>query len=86
LKALLLFYGVDPEYTHNLVVLLQELTKYTRVPAAIKEAVILNDYAVQTRYPGEYVPVKYREYKKALQIAKNVFKWIEYKIITESDR
>lgn len=83
LKALLLFYDVEPAHTHNLVILLQELAKCTKVPATIKNAVILNNYAVQTRYPGDYVPVKYKEYKKILQLAKDIIKWIEYKIVTE---
>jgi HEPN domain-containing protein len=80
LKSLLVFYGIEPEHTHNIANLVQELEKQAKVPASVKNAVILNDYAVQTRYPGDYVPVKYKEYKKVLQTAKEVLKWVEYKI------
>ncbi len=58
LKGLLIFYNVDPEKTHNLVLLIQELSHYCELPEEVNEAVILNDYAVQTRYPGDFTPIE----------------------------
>jgi HEPN domain-containing protein len=80
LKGLLIFYNVDPEKTHNLVSLIKELSKYTELPEEINETSILNDYAVQTRYPGDYTAVGEEEYNNAVVIAEKCVKWIEKKI------
>lgn len=77
LKGLLVFYGAEPEKTHNLVSLIKELSKYAAIPEEIKEAAILNDYAVQTRYPGGYTPIEEDEYGNAVKIADNCIKWAE---------
>jgi len=80
IKGLLIFYKVEPEKTHNLVLLIKELAKHITVPDEINEAVILNDYAVQTRYPGDYTPVNEDEYNEAIKVAENCVNWIESKI------
>jgi len=80
LKGLLVFYNVDPERTHNLVSLIKELSKHLYIPIEINETVILNDYAVQTRYPGDYTPIDEEEYKNAVMIAEKCVQWIEEKI------
>ncbi|MFP3090424.1 HEPN domain-containing protein [Treponema sp. TIM-1] len=80
LKGLLIFYNVDPEKTHNLVSLIKELSKYIELPKEIDETVILNDYAIQTRYPGDYTPVEEEEYNNAIMLAEKWVKWIDEKI------
>jgi HEPN domain-containing protein len=85
IKGLLVFYKVEPEKTHNLVSLIKELSKYITVPDVINETVILNDYAVQTRYPGDYTPVDADEYNDAIKIAENCVNWIKNKIKTLED-
>jgi HEPN domain-containing protein len=80
LKGLLIFYNVDPERTHNLVSLIKELSKYCALPEEVTETAILNDYAVQTRYPGDYTPVEEDEYKNAVLLTEKCIKWIEKKI------
>ena len=80
LKGLRIFFGVDPEHTHNLVSLIKELSKYIDVPEEINETAILNDYAVQTRYPGDYTPIEEEEYNNTIIITENCVKWIEKKI------
>ena len=82
LKALLIFYSVEPEKTHNLVSLAKTLSKYTDVPEEINEAVILNDYAVQTRYPGAYTPIDEEEYNNAVTVAEKCVQWVEKKTKT----
>jgi HEPN domain-containing protein len=77
LKGLLIFYNVDLEKTHNLVSLIKELSKYTELPEEVNETSKLNDYAVQTRYPGDYTPVGEEEYDNAIEIAEKCIKWIE---------
>ena len=94
LKGLLIFFNVEPERTHNLVLLIKELSKYITIPIEINETVIFNDYAVQTRYPGNYTPIDEEEYKNAIKIAENCVNWIEKKhnelsgkiIIEENDQ
>jgi hypothetical protein len=49
------------------------------VPDEINDTVILNDYAVQTRYPGEYSPIEEDEYNEAIRIAENCINWIKNK-------
>jgi len=79
LKGLLISYNIEPEKTHNLVLLIKELSKYISIPEEISETAILNDYAVQTRYPGDYTPIEEEEYKNAIKIAENCVNWIEKK-------
>jgi HEPN domain-containing protein len=80
IKGLLAFYNVDPEKTHNLVSLIKELSKNIEIPEEINETAILNDYAVQTRYPGDYTPIGVEEYNTAITVAEKCVKWIEKKI------
>ena len=80
LKGLLIFYNAEPEKTHNLVSLIKELSKYMDIPEEINEAVILNDYAVQTRYPGGYTPIGEEEYNFAIIMAEKCVQWIGKKI------
>jgi len=80
LKSLLIYYGVEPERTHSLFVLLRELEKFTEIDDEIKEVLKLNNYAIQTRYPGEYVEIEKEEYEQSISIAEKCLKWIEKKI------
>ena len=80
LKGFLIFYKIEPEKTHNLVTLIKELSKYTDVPEEINETAILNDYAIQTRYPGDYTPINEDEYNNAIMITEKCIKWVDKKI------
>jgi HEPN domain-containing protein len=80
LKGLLIFYGVEPEKTHNLYVLLQELKKHTEINDEIKEVLKLNNFAVQSRYPGDYVEIEKEEYGQSIIIAEKCLEWVEEKI------
>ena len=82
LKGLLLYNGIEPEFTHNIEILLNKLKSFTNIPENVKEAVHLTIYAVQTRYPGEYDEIAKEEYEKSLKMAKDCLYWVE-KIITE---
>jgi HEPN domain-containing protein len=77
LKGLLIFHNIEPEKTHNLVSLIKELSKYITVPKEISETFILNDYAVQTRYPGHYTSVSEEEYNQAVKAAEECINWID---------
>jgi HEPN domain-containing protein len=80
LKGLLIYYGVEPEFAHNIGILLNELEKYTEITDNIKESMELTNYAVQTRYPGSYDDITKKEYEKAVKIAKECLDWVENKI------
>jgi len=82
LKGLLIFYGVEPEFTHNIELLLNELKKFTMIPQDVKQAMKLTIYAVQTRYPSEYDEITKEEYEKAVKIAKDCLDWVDKKITT----
>jgi len=86
IKGLLIFFNIEPERTHNLVSLIKELSKNITIPDEINKAVFLNDYAVQTRYPGEYSPITEEEYKNAIKIADDCIIWIEKKLKALSNK
>jgi len=85
-KGLLIYYGAEPEFTHNLGVLIFELEKYTEITERIKDAMDLTNYAVQTRYPGSYDVVTKEEYERALKIAKECLDWVDSKVKEESNK
>jgi len=84
LKGLLIFYKVEPEFTHNIELLIDELEKFTDIPEKVYEAAQLTTYAVQTRYPGEYDEITKEEYEKAVKIAKDCLDWVENKIASNN--
>ena len=68
-------------YIHNLGELMQLLEKQgEHVPAEVREAARLTDYAVEARYPGLAEPVTRKEYETALALAERVFRWVEGKL------
>ena len=80
LKGFLIYFCVEPEFTHNIRKLLTELEKYVEIPENIKETIKLTNYAVQTRYPNDYEEITKEEYESSLIIAKNCLDWVENKI------
>ena len=78
LKALLLHLGVDFPRTHVIEVLLDLLkTQGVDIPTGVDEAFALSEYAVQTRYPGEWEPVTKSEARQAIEQAALVLAWVE---------
>ena len=80
LKGLLIYHGVEPEFTHNIEILITELKKFTDIPENVSKAAKLTDYATFTRYPGEYDEVTKEEYEQAVHIAQDCLDWAENKI------
>jgi len=77
LKALLI--SIDKEFppTHSIARLLEIASETkTEIPAEIRKAIDLTDYAVKTRYPGETEPVTKEEYEEALTIAETIYNWV----------
>ena len=78
LKGLLLHLEVSFPYTHDLADLITLLEdQHSDVLDSVKDAAILTDYAVATRYPGVGEPVTEEEYKRAVAIAEHVLEWVE---------
>ena len=77
LKALLIHYDIDFPKTHsisNLMTLLEN--NGVDIPDEIKMAESLTDYAVTTRYPGDWEPVNENEYTIAFSLSEKVFNWV----------
>ena len=86
LKGLLISYGIEPAFTHNIEVLIDELEKLIEVPQHIKKATSLTKYAVFTRYPGEFDEITKEEYEKSVKIAQECLDWAENKINENKDK
>ena len=78
LKAVLLQRGIGFPRTHAVEVLLDLLiAAEIQVPEDVDEAVVLSQYAVQTRYPGHWEPVTWDEAQAAVALASSVLRWAE---------
>jgi len=81
LKALLVHEKTPFPRTHVLEYLLDLLKEAgVVVPPEIDEAFQLTQYAVETRYPGEWQPVSPEEARTALETAARVLHWAEREI------
>jgi HEPN domain-containing protein len=77
LKAILIAKSVPPPNTHNIRTLLDLLPQEVIVPEEIEDAASLTDYAVTSRYPGDFESVDEEEYKEAVRLAETVVLWAE---------
>jgi HEPN domain-containing protein len=75
LKAVLVTMCIPPPKTHNIRILLDLLSQEIIVPQEIEDSASLTDYAVTSRYPGDFEPVDEDEYKEALRLAETVVVW-----------
>jgi len=81
LKALLFSLSIPFPKTHAIEVLLDLLKEAgLNIPENVDEAFELSQYAVQTRYPGEWEPVTKSEAKHSLDRAAFVLRWVEAQI------
>nr|WP_319375331.1 HEPN domain-containing protein [uncultured Methanoregula sp.] len=77
LKGLLVAKDLESPHTHIIAALLQTLERNGFViPDEIKASSDLTEYAVHTRYPGMYDPLRDDEYKEALAVAERVVAWV----------
>ena len=59
---------------------MERLEEHIEIPEEIKDVIELNNYAVQTRYPGDYPPLEKEEYERALEITERVLNWVVKKV------
>jgi len=72
IKALLIFHGIDFARIHHIGALLALLPAQIHLDLTPEEQERLTDYAVTTRYPGDYDPIPLTEAQQAVQIARRV--------------
>lgn len=77
LKAVLVSRLFPFPKTHNIRTLLDLMPENVTPPQQVQEAVTLTDYAVLSRYPGDFEPVTEEEYQEALRMAEVVVKWAD---------
>lgn len=85
LKAALIAKGVPPPKTHNIRTLLDLLPRDIIPPREVEDAASLTDYAVITRYPGDFESVDEDEYKEAIRLAETLVIWAERIIRSPQD-
>ncbi len=71
--------GCDcPPRTHSIGYLLNMIERNCDIPIPhrVRDAVVLSDYAVTTRYPGDYECVSEEEYRLAVELADAVWTWV----------
>ncbi len=75
-KAVLLFQKIDFPYTHDIKGLLRIVeTSGIAVPPYVQQAALLTPYAVETRYPGDWMEITESEMQEALIIAEQTVLW-----------
>ena len=78
LKAVCLAQGMDIPKTHSLVHLMDILeSEGVEIPKSVRDADILTQYAVQSRYPSFMEEITRSEYRDALKLAASVVFWAE---------
>ena len=85
LKAMLVFYGVDLQRTHNLVYLLDLLSqKFFLSEDIYDKAILLNGFSVQIRYPDKSIYLTKEELETSITITQE-FRDLAIKIIGIKD-
>ncbi len=78
LKALCIANEIVFPKTHDIAYLIELLEqKGVKIPEFVLESKTMTEFAVETRYPGEYDPVTEDDYIEALEIANKVIQWVE---------
>jgi len=78
IKSLLIKYGIDFPFTHDIAKLITLLLKTELdIPEFVEQAVGLTPYATFARYPNSDTPVTDDDYKEALEIAEKIVNWVE---------
>lgn len=84
LKALCVKRGIVFPKTHSIDHLMDLLSeRNVIIPENIGKARLLTEYAVQTRSPGDYEPIREPDYREAMDIAESVMNWVAALIAAE---
>lgn len=78
LKSLCILHEIVFTKSHDIGYLIELLEKgKVEIPDDVQEAKALTGYAVETRYPVDYVPVSEDDYLRAVDIAERVVNWVD---------
>jgi HEPN domain-containing protein len=81
-KALLIMYGIEFPYVHDIAQLLTLLERAGQeIPEPVRQSERLTRFAVFTRYPDVGPPVSHQEHAEAVNIAEAVVRWAEERIL-----
>ncbi len=73
LKAILVFYDIDFQRTHNLVYLLDLLSRQIDIDEQTYDnAILLNEFSVQIRYPDKSIFLTKEELEISIQVAQDI--------------
>jgi HEPN domain-containing protein len=79
LKAYLVARGVPPAFTHDLLLLLEEILLYCADAETLRDDLaLLMPYAVGVRYPDELFMPTRADACEARQAAQNVLEWLRF--------
>ena len=78
-KAFLIQKGIEFYKTHNLLILL-ELLQDTELDYYRAVCELLTSYAVESRYPGDYIEPGREEAEEALRAASEIFELVKCKL------
>lgn len=71
-KALLTLLNIDFPRTHDLTILARRLPKEVKLTSTLEELDRMTEYAITSRYPGDYEVISLAEARKAVQIARQI--------------
>ena len=80
LKALLVLHGIEFARTHQIGALLSLLPARVRPDLTLQEQERLTDYAVSTRYPGDYEEIPLAEAQQAVEVTRRVRRQIRRRL------
>lgn len=81
LKALYVSLGLEPEKTHDLAKLADFLLKsYPEIESFYKKLTIFNRYYIESRYPGDYPELTWKDCEKALEVVREVGEFVQTKL------
>jgi HEPN domain-containing protein len=81
LKAHHIVQGIPFRKIHDLDILLQEIDD-SELQQYRRECIMLSTYAVEARYPGDYIEPEREEAEEALRVAVEIFELVKRKIGT----
>ena len=77
LKALLIYHGVNPPFTHDLIILVSELKNYEVFTDAVNNVSDLMAFAPSSRYPSnDDLDITIDDYNYYLKVATDIVEWV----------
>lgn len=62
------------------------LEKFAKIPDDVRMSTNVTNYAVMTRYPGEYDEITKKDYEESMVIAKSCLGWVESQMKISEER